>query len=433
MTIDPKTMAVVEHFAEGQKPKILETLDEAWFDYIKGFLNRESLSPSVASFVVSKLQELAAQKRWLMCGCQGEHSEDSPVFFPKSLPQHGARKATLVHLYDRPKHSDVCGLARKRPLSLGGISGLPHARKVKGLAVLKAMGFQAALRDDLGHRDPQEMAQAERMPTLARVLFTCLEGASLNRSVLNNPSLSDQMKMLSAYIGKQFLDAQKQVAAKPWFALSFGELDALSAKIVSRKLSFGAVLPQGFVIDLVHNHKTEKGCHVLTAKKAEVAYEGRLFIPGEGTAGPWLAIALVALLPGQATAQISQVYLHPLARSGSYLLVDSGLERNTLRLLEKAQWKLGRKTPFEIIKPLTDRIIEGQRVRPDFVLKGKSKQLVVETMGFNDDEYLEQKERMHDLMRKLPNVVELFAHDDGVNDDGLRKLVDWFAQKWALV
>ncbi|MCW0395840.1 hypothetical protein NB696_003691 [Xanthomonas sacchari] len=90
-------------------------------------------------------------------------------------------------------------------------------------------------------------------------------------------------------------------------------------------------------------------------------------------------------------------------------------------------WKFnGMNKPFEIIKPLIDLKQDGQGVRPDFILDAQAKRLIVETMGFKNEEYLEQKERMHELMRKLPGVVDLFPHD-GSNDRELKAFVNQLA------
>ncbi|NIK07419.1 hypothetical protein FHY11_000885 [Xanthomonas arboricola] len=427
MNFDPRTIAVVDHFDDDREPVVLETLDQPWFGYIERFLQKSALGTAEDTLVVHKLQELASQKRWLICGCQGAHSAKSPVFFPKQVPKGTIRKATLVHLYDRPAHHPDCKLSRERPLSLGGISGLPRVKKVKGLAVLKAMERVVADAASYAHQPAEPTSRAQAMPTLARVLFTILEGASLHRMAFEKKAIEDQMKALSSYLDGRFLDAAKAAPARPWFKLSWSHLDELKAKIVAKQEDFGKVQPQGFVIDVVDDHDTTHGEHVLTRGKQTYSFKGRLLIPGEGTEGPWLAIALVALLPGQSSPQICQVYLHPLNKLGSYVLVDSGLERQTLGLLEKMLFKFnGMKKPFEIIKPLIDLKLDGQGVRPDFILEARGKRLIVETMGFKDEEYLEQKERMHELMRKLPGVVDLFAHD-GSNDRELKDFVNQLA------
>ncbi|NJB91825.1 hypothetical protein GGR72_000151 [Xanthomonas arboricola] len=427
MNFDPRAIAVVNRFDEDHEPAVLETLDPVWFGYIERFLQKSALGTTEDKLVVRKLQELALQKRWLICGCQGAHSAKSPVFFPKQVPNGTIRKATLVHLYDRPAHHPDCKLSRERPLSLGGISGLPRVKKVRGLAVLKAMGRVVADAASYAHQPVEQMSHAQKMPTLARVLFTVLEGASLNRIGIEKKPISDQMKALSSYLDNQFLDSDKAVPAKPWFRLSFSHLDELRAKIVAGQGAFGKVQPQGFVIDVVDDHNPTGGEHVLTRLNQKYSFKGRLLVPGEGTAGPWLAIALVALLPGQPSPQIYQAYLHPLAKLKSYVLVDSGLERKTLDLLKRMLWKFNNiNKPFEIIKPLIDLKQDGQGVRPDFILEAKGKRLIVETMGFKDEEYLNQKERMHELMRKLPRVVGLFAHD-GSNDRDVKAFVNQLA------
>lgn len=427
MNPDPRAIAVVDHFDEDQEPVVLETLDPVWFGYIERFLKKSALGTKEDAVVVHKLQELALQKRWLICGCQGMHSAKSPVFFPKQVPNGAIRKATLVHLYERPAHHPDCKLSRDRPLSLGGISGLPRVKKVRGLAVLKVMEREGSDAGSSTHQPAEQTSRAQAMPTLARVLFTILEGASLHRMAFTKKAIEDQMKALSSYLDGRFLDAAKAVPARPWFKLSWGHLDELKAKIAARQADFGKVQPQGFVIDVVDDHTSAGGEHVLTRCKQTYSFKGRLLIPGEGTEGPWLAIALVALLPGQPLPQIYQAYLHPLAKLGSYVLVDSGLERKTLDLLEKMLWKFnGMNKPFEIIKPLIDLKQDGQGVRPDFILDAKAKRLIVETMGFKDEEYLEQKERMHELMLKLPGVVDLFPYD-GSNDRELKKFVNQLA------
>lgn len=427
MNFDPRAIAVVDRFDEDQEPVVLEMLDPVWFGYIERFIKKSALGTKEDALVVRKLQELALQKRWLVCGCRGMHSTNSPVFFPKQVPNGAIRKATMVHLYDRPSHHPDCKLSRERPLSLGGISGLPRIKKVRGLAVLKAMGLGGFAVASYKHQPAERMSHAQKMPTLARVLFTVLEGASLNRIGIVTKPISDQMKALSSYLDNQFLDSDKAVPAKPWFRLSFSHLDELKAKIVAGQAAFGKVQPQGFVIDVVDDHNPTGGEHVLTRLNQKYSFKGRLLVPGEGTAGPWLAIALVALLPGQPSPQIYQAYLHPLAKLKSYVLVDSGLERKTLDLLKRMLWKFNNiNKPFEIIKPLIDLKQDGQGVRPDFILEAKGKRLIVETMGFKDEEYLNQKERMHELMRKLPRVVGLFAHD-GSNDRDVKAFVNQLA------
>lgn len=91
--------------------------------------------------------------------------------------------------------------------------------------------------------------------------------------------------------------------------------------------------------------------------------------------------------------------------------VDSGLERQTLEgIAEVATWLKGKAGDLTLVKPLFDIEVdvEGERgfVLPDFIRQarksdGQEHAVVIETMGYTDDEYCERKAEQHKGMRTL--------------------------------
>lgn len=115
---------------------------------------------------------------------------------------------------------------------------------------------------------------------------------------------------------------------------------------------------------------------------------------------PMLMIAKV-LRDDRGDTRLATAYLHPCVALGKWMLVDSNYERQALDQIERACAYLEMKGfRCTIEKPVFDWRDTG--ARPDFVVRssgqGESYTLVVETMGFNTPEYVEQK---RETMRKL--------------------------------
>jgi hypothetical protein len=407
-----KSLWVVDHFDKTSTPKRIESLSEEWFDLIVRFFKKKPISDVQASQVVAKLQDLSLKDRWLLCECTSHKEYGCPVLYPVRLPGK-TREATLVSIYDRGEHITDCPFYKERPISLQGIAELPRNTKSDGLGVQRALKGGGSAPKSLSSRPASLMTKRKRMPTLARVLFTILEGAGVNVVRSKRENSSTQLPLIQAFIDKQFLDSSKKISAARLIVLGFASKSTLESEIIAKKDSFGRLMPQGMIIDVVDSHQSHVGSHVLKSGKSSLTFDGRLFVPGQrNTPGPWLAIALVVIMPNEPVPEIKQVYLHPLAQIDSYVLVDSDLERKTLNIMKSRLWQMsGANKPFSIIKPLTDRVVQDQGVRPDFIVESGDEWVVVETMGFTDDEYLERKAHTQELMTNLPNVSRLLKHE----------------------
>ncbi|WRH15960.1 hypothetical protein GC087_25565 (plasmid) [Pantoea sp. JZ2] len=111
----------------------------------------------------------------------------------------------------------------------------------------------------------------------------------------------------------------------------------------------------------------------------------------------------------------SDGYAHALHSRSCPVPVDSGLERKTLESLARcAEWLSKKKDAqvrhIHLKKPLFDYAVtvDGEEgwVLPDFVLEatttdGENRTFIIETMGYQDEDYIERKSRQHRGMKTL--------------------------------
>lgn len=136
-------------------------------------------------------------------------------------------------------------------------------------------------------------------------------------------------------------------------------------------------------------------------------------INGESQEGMWPPYwVILAFRRGAEGGQIcSEGYSHALFRRNYPVPVDSGLERQTLQgIAEVARWLKGKAGDLTLMNPLFDIEVdvEGDKgfVLPDFIIQakmpdGRGRNVVIETMGYTDDEYCERKAEQHKGMRTL--------------------------------
>ncbi|EDR2559908.1 hypothetical protein S563_004608, partial [Salmonella enterica subsp. enterica] len=109
----------------------------------------------------------------------------------------------------------------------------------------------------------------------------------------------------------------------------------------------------------------------------------------------------------------SEGYAHALFQKGCPVPVDSELERGTLKSLSTvSKWLLNKPDAptLSLEKPLFDIEVctDGEKgyVLPDFIVMattndGKKSKVVIETMGYTDDDYCERKAEQHKGMRQI--------------------------------
>ncbi|HHF7380146.1 TPA: hypothetical protein ACPSKF_000640 [Legionella anisa] len=109
-------------------------------------------------------------------------------------------------------------------------------------------------------------------------------------------------------------------------------------------------------------------------------------------------------------------FIVPCYSEKTFIPVDSHYEREVLRRLFALQFERTKQgCHLEIIKPLFDIKVspgtpEETGVLPDFILKTRNKQLIIEINGSHEPEYLQRKNRVHQSMGELGLVLSLDAY-----------------------
>ena len=368
-----------------------------------------------------------------MCDCQGVIAAP-PVLFPQRVAGATDRPITLRPLYARGAHRDVCPFARGRPEHTESAWSVPRTAP-NGLGVLSALKASG----EASKPNPslqKGQAGSKRLPSLAGVLFKVLEAAGLHRVSATRRSVSTDKAQLRQALASLSLDGRGKLPATKFVHTSFYDFAKLERELMAlndvrwpRKLH-----PHGLLIEQLRDIdvRADGSKWLIPTFGAPMEVMGRLYLPGPGTLGPYLAIALVAILPGQARAAIHRAYVHPLYSFDEWLPVDSDLERSTLTILmEKLHFQTHKANhPYVIEKPLLDIAPDVQlpheKARPDFVVLSNDRRLVVETMGYTDPVYRERKARTQALMAKLGKVVK---HETGEDAAFRSRVLDFVSKR----
>lgn len=420
------SLHLIHAFEPGSRPKLIRTLTINETQRIAAFFRREEQSANDTSQTVAMLQSMQDKRQWLACGCGGALGAASAILFPRALPRGVHRKATLVPNYDRGSHRSDCALGRARIDATDAPAIRERPALAGGLGILRAKSTLGGNRSGTRQTGVAPVKRQRSTPSLATVLFTLFEQAGFNVLTARQQSDTDAKNHLRTVMGRLFLDGVGKRPVRDWCELSFATASRLQRRIDQEDdASWGKLRPQGFVMDRVRDYRSKAGSHVLTNLYGDqLCFDGRLYVPGEETPGPWMAIGVMCRDSETGLVAVQRTYLHPLRGDNDFYLVDSDLERHTAALLavHLAKMQLAGK-PYRVIKPLLDLSVPGGEhgsARPDFIVSNcKGDNLVVETMGYDDPDYLERKALTHQRMRLLPGVIALVEHRKGT-DHALR-------------
>lgn len=370
--------------------------------------------------------------QWFCCGCKGFVSDKSPVMYGQTVPK-GRLGTALVRNGDRPVHLKECvfaksaepgGVPNREPLQRDPNAGLGMI-KIKHASGTGSTGKLVTTKSSISLA-----SSGKTLPSLARVLFTLMDKAELNCFRSKSRSLSSDGSAIEGVASNQYMDSTKKLSAKDYV---FGSLYKVKSKLKPRlKADINKVWPDslqhhGFIVDLVGDVVHDKINKVWNVKRAFgvelFPVQGKVTMPGAGTCGPYVMIGLITFDNVLGEAIISQAYLQPALGYEDLYPVDSQLERDTFSLLRDVAIK--NKWSGSIIKPIYDEKIGTDTCRPDFIIemKGSPNKLIIETMGYDSDDYLERKERTHKIMECLGTVV---SHRPGDNDEELVEKVESF-------
>lgn len=392
---------------------------------VKAFYSaRSPLNAGELALAGEVLQEMRRKDVWLQCDCI---PGDTPAMNSANMIRD---TGTLFLAGFRHEHAPSCPM--HRPFS--GEEGT-NRTGTRTTAGSKRISYRDFLPPDEsgskirapGRPDVQadDRTRRTRRPRIARLLLTLLEDAGLNRLAVLHPlpgrSVRASIDTLSHVAAEQEFARGRRLSEIVRFQPGLGDAgkEQLMRQLELPDLHWPAGKTRMFFQIFMSDQVT----------RDEVVFRWpdgeRTFLPErgvsingeaqEGARPPYWVILAFCRGP-EGTVICSEGYAHALFRRGCPVPVDSGLERSTLDgLVTVAGWmaKKPEAPALSLEKPLFDIGVEidGEKgfVLPDFMVTaqkadGSLHTVVIETMGYTDDDYCARKSVQHNGMRQLGNL-----------------------------
>lgn len=366
--------------------------------------------------------EMRKSELWLQCCCVGG---DTPALNSANLM---SETQTLFLSGFGHSHDPSCAMFRV----FKGDEGATHAgtRKSAGSKRLNYRDFLPADESKATIKAPgkpdsagEDRTRRKRRPRIARLLMTLIEDAGLNTfspvSPLPNQAARTWLDALAASAGAQEFIRGRRLSEIVRFQPAMGEAaqERLMLELERPDAHWPAgkarVFYQIFMSDLVSR---EHVTFAWNGGERRFVPEKGVSINGESQEGVrppyWVILAFKRGAEGDLVC--SEGYAHALFRRTCPVPVDSGLERQTLEgIAEVARWLKDKAGELTLVKPLFDIEVdvEGEKgfVLPDFIIQaklpdGREPTVIIETMGYTDDEYCERKAEQHKGMRTLGSL-----------------------------
>jgi len=366
--------------------------------------------------------EMRKSELWLQCSCV---AGDTPALNSANLR---SETQTLFLSGFGHSHDPSCPMFRV----FKGDEGATRAgtRKTAGSKRLNYRDFLPADESDATIKAPgkpvsagEDRTRRKRRPRIARLLMTLIEDAGLNTfspvSPLPNQAARTWLDALAASAGAQEFIRGRRLSEIVRFQPAMGEaaqerlMQELERSDANWPAGKARVFYQIFMSDLVSR---EHVTFAWNGGERRFVPERGVSINGESQEGVrppyWVILAFRRGAEGGLIC--SEGYAHALFRRNCPVPVDSGLERQTLEgIAEVATWLKGKAGDLTLVKPLFDIEVdvEGEKgfVLPDFIIQakmpdGREQAVVIETMGYTDDEYCERKAEQHKGMRTLGSL-----------------------------
>ncbi|MFV8598484.1 hypothetical protein [Ralstonia pseudosolanacearum] len=283
-----------------------------------------------------------------------------------------------------------------------------------------------------------------RLPKLGRILYTLLEQAGFSSIT------TDDLGVGKAHVSHW--DRLERFAVDEEVTETLTLWDMMETRAWTKPSDFMADVdklpwPKGkkrmgyllFVADTVTASTATK----LTSRKpAVVSSAGEIRIGGrdQNFANPPYWVLAVIDRDDNGVARVREAFAQHAFKMSSPVPLDSSYERHTLaQLLQVMKWVKNKDVTVTLKKPLFDSevtLADGTTAhcRADFELEvamavdslAEPKRLLIETMGADLQEYLDQKTATHVVMRQRGAIIEHVVRHDGKQterDDRLRKRV----------
>ncbi len=398
-----------------------------------GFTEREAIlhvfshqrQPTQSDLILSNriLEEMDRRELLLLCDCAESLPGESGPFNCEVM------KTTLRHLSTSRSHSEDCPLHRLKK-ERDGASSLQDGKT----SPLNPIGAQDWLPDRREKENsaiktfPSNIARHRRtplkpVPALGRKLLTLLQAAGLNQLELTGndhptgllQAIDDIKQILDSSTMMNGVTLSALISCTPW--LSADRIEQMLFHLESNPaVDARKKEPCVYIVGVATAVTREEVTFSVRGKPFTHQPAARVKINGEttynaGSRAPYWVI-LEYRRGRDGVVYCHEGYAHAAYSLDNPIPVDSNKERETLKVIINACRYAGGTTncpeAISLIKPLFSMksVKDGDEeiIHPDFILnvvpKGKSEvsTLIIETMGYDTEEYIQRKSDTHRWM-----------------------------------
>ena len=404
--------------------RLIRSLSEAEESAVRKICGlREAGSVAEKALALDVLTEMRRTDAWLACSCV---TGDAPSMNSANLRSD---TGTLYLQSFSTPHDAGCPMFRE--LKEDEDTTRSGTRKTAGSRPISYQSFLP--RDENGARlqaaahrpdEGDDRMRRKRRPRLARLLLTIIEDAGLNvierlAPFPSSPAREAIDRLATVTRNNEFTRGRllsEIIRFRP--LMTQDEQQRLMLALENTDLPWPAGRARHFYQIFMSGEVTrERASFRFRDEEVVFTPEKGLKINGESQDGlrPPYWVILEFRRSAEGSIVCSDGYAHALYARSCPVPVDSGLERKTLESLARcAEWLSKKKgapvSCLSLKKPLFDYsvTVDGEEgwVLPDFVLEattadGENRTFIIETMGYQDEDYIERKSRQHRGMRML--------------------------------
>lgn len=372
---------------------------------------------------ITLVQNARIGQRWIACDCRGG-DKSPPILTPAFLSEAETYYLRRLTSTKRPEHQPDCPFFRDQVtnrITEVRSHTTPTDPPSGFFEVLRPAPEKLAQRPDQDSND--DRTRNASTPRLARLLWRLLDNSDCNHvaplSYGQEWSIKEEFAAIARTAGKIEIAPGIELArafwthARPLQAnVVYATLRALSDKWPK------AHAPQGFVLLYA---PAIKGHEIHLPSGDAVTIANRVQSPsirGNRISGPFLVLIVAGEYPEAHGYAPLRAYAQPVYNGRMFVPVESDFERRVFRAILDCQHALHKRgVDLAIGKPLFDTLTPLGPCRPDFVLEARSRMtgevrnVVVEAMGFETDDYAAAKAVTHPRMRTLGDLIEIDADD----------------------
>jgi hypothetical protein len=378
------------------------------------------------AIALEEIKTAHTRLQWFGCDCvtSGEIPTLAPAlrketYFLRRLTARAHHQATCPFNFEqaddaRQGNQDAQGVA-----ALGGAPDFGPATTGK---IIKDRSPDASSSGNNGPR-------SEQTPKLAKRLWWLLQ-ASGNQMTRQSSPIPNLMELIAT------IPFGATMRLKDAFFYSTKAIDEGWVDACLQRQAGGEATPTCWVLFEITSVNQESKTITVSPRQSggtvDYPVDGPLRIWG-GDVSPirFPMLGLARIEGNHLGKRIAELYAHPTFKAGSWMLVDSDNERQTLHdLISVGKWLW---TEKEISTTIEKPLFEWNRTgeKPDFVMtlnapNGVVHHCVIETMGYEDDGYMQRKIKLRtNLMRHAEVIMDYRATNTQASHDLKSAIARW--------